>query len=87
MEEIVIDDLVIIAICAGAGIIVLVVIVVVCYFFWNPLRSYVHTNANSLEDDDTKNMNVLCDLNGISSQCEVDSTCKYPEKQLGKKES
>ena len=59
MEEILIDNLVIIVICASDGIFLLVIIAVVCYLFWNPLRTYIHTNEIDLEDDDTEKLNVL----------------------------
>ena len=83
MEEDLTDNLVIIVICAGVGIFLLVIIVVVCYFFWNPLKTYIHTNENDLEDDDTEKLDVLYDTTCIGSQNEVDSVCTYSGKQLG----
>ena len=78
------DNVVIIFISGVIGIFMIIIICLACYFFWSPLRPYLQTNQNQLNEEGIVEPDVLSNTAGTNTNRDKTSISIDSSKKLGK---
>ena len=84
MEDVMLDNVVIIFISGVIGIFIIIIICLACYFFWSPLRPYVQTNKNQLDEEPVAGIDVQSNTAGTNSHRDKILISNDSSKKLGK---